>query len=165
MWRRFFVVAAGAAILACANAAPVQAQSEALTLPQVRNAVYRGTLLCGKLPFQDAAAREAIEVTIAGDFARYSHVVRDQTRSSTEYGIGMVDGRRIALKGSWRGWGDSYEASYEGDVVRRSARISGTQTWTHAGRTYTRRCAGAIKRPFAVFLPRAGKKPMADDDE
>jgi hypothetical protein len=155
----FAAAAAGAAMLAFADAAPAQTQ------PPVRDAIYRGTLLCGKLPFQDAAAREAIEVTISGSFARYAHVVRDQTRTSTEAGTGVVDGRHISLRGSWRDRGDSYDASYEGTFVRRSARLSGTQTWVHEGRTYTRRCSGAIKRPFAVFLPRGKKKPAADDDD
>jgi hypothetical protein len=155
------VIAAGAAMLACAYCAPVAAQSPA----PVRDAVYRGTLLCAKLPFQDAAVREAIEVTIAGNSARYTHVVRDQTRTSTESGTGTIVGRTIALKGDWRDGGDSYEASYQGNFVRRSARLSGIQTWSHAGRTYTRRCSGAIKRPLAVFLPRGKKKSKAGDEE
>jgi hypothetical protein len=154
---RFFAGGTLAAALAAVAATPASAQ--------VRDAVYRGTLLCGKLPFQDAAAREAIEVTIAGNFARYAHVVRDQTRTSTEYGTGTVDGQHIMLRGSWRDRGDSYDASYEGNFVRRSARIAGTQTWQHAGRSYTRRCSGSIKRPFAVFLPRGGKKPARGDDD
>jgi hypothetical protein len=154
-------IAACAAILACGQVSQVYAQSAA----PVRDAVYRGTLLCGKLPFQDAAMREAIEVTIAGNSARYTHVVRDQTRTSSETGSGTIDGRKIELKGSWREWGDSYEASYQGSFVRRSARLSGTQTWSHAGRTYTRRCSGAIKRPLAAFLPRGKKRPKAGEDQ
>ena len=38
---------------------------------QVRDAVYRGTMVCDKLPFTVGNGREAIEVTIAGGAARY----------------------------------------------------------------------------------------------
>lgn len=147
----------GASVLAMALATPASAQ--------VRDAVYRGTLVCSKLPFQNAATREAIEVTISGNFARYTHVVRDQTRISTETGAGSLDGQQFNLRGSWRDWGDSYDASYQGNIVRRSARIQGTQTWSHDGKSYTRRCTGSIKRPFAVFLPHEGKKHAVDDHE
>jgi hypothetical protein len=43
---------------------------------QVLDAIYRGTMLCDKLPFTNDKMREAIEVTITGGTARYSHVVR-----------------------------------------------------------------------------------------
>ena len=54
---------------------------------QVRDAVYRGTLVCDKLPFSASRGREAIEVTIAGGTVRYSHVVRlrDVTAQMTNY--------------------------------------------------------------------------------
>jgi hypothetical protein len=41
--------------------------------------------------------------------------------------------------------------------VRRTARLKGTQTWTDGGKTLTRACSGAIKRPFKAFLPRPKK--------
>ena len=121
---------------------------------QIRDAVYRGTLVCDKLPFFETAAREAIEVTISGSTARYSMVVRDRAVVSSETGGGNVDGMQISLKGSWQGTSDSYEASYAGTFVRRSAKLTGSQVWQHEGATHTRRCAGVIKRPFAIFLPR-----------
>ncbi|MGB6557643.1 MAG: hypothetical protein WBE96_09590, partial [Pseudolabrys sp.] len=40
--------------------------------PQVRDALYRGTMVCDKLPFTAGKSREAIEVTIAGGSVRYS---------------------------------------------------------------------------------------------
>jgi hypothetical protein len=120
---------------------------------QVRDAVYRGTLVCDKLPFFETAAREAIEVKIAGAEARYIHVVRERSETSFEQGTGLLDGQKITLKGSWNGEADSYEAGYSGTFVRRSAVLTGTQTWIHEGKTHIRSCKGAIKRPFAVFLP------------
>jgi len=128
---------------------------------QVRDAVYRGTLVCDKLPFFETAVREAIEVTIAGGaVTRYSHVVRlrDLTEASPETGTGKLDGQAISLQGEWAGKTDSYKASYAGTFVRRSARLTGTQTWTHDGKTVTRNCTGAIKRPLRAFLPREKKK-------
>ena len=47
-----------AAALAAAASAPAAAE--------VLDAVYRGTLMCDKLPFAKAKTREAIAVTIAG---------------------------------------------------------------------------------------------------
>ena len=44
--------------------------------------------------------------------------------------------------------------------VRRSAQLKGTQTWTEGGKTMSRACSGAIKRPLKPFLPR-NKKPAA----
>src|SRR5262249_39112876 len=41
---------------------------------QVRDATYRGTMVCDKLPFSAGKSREAIEVTIAGGAVRYTHV-------------------------------------------------------------------------------------------
>jgi hypothetical protein len=131
----------------------------AATLPvpaaaQIRDAVYRGTLVCGKLPFLEAASREAFDVSVTGTSARYAHVVRDVFETSGETGSGTIDGQNILLTGGWRGKRSTYEARYTGTFVRRSVNLKGTQTWTHDGKVYTRTCSGAIKRPFAIFLPR-----------
>ena len=128
--------------------------SAGAAVAQIRDAVYRGTLVCDKLPFFETAAREAIEVTITGNTARYTHVVRERAEVSSETGDGALEGQKISLKGGWRGAADSYEASYSGTFVRRSAKLTGMQVWTHEGRTHRRACAGVIKRPLAVFLPR-----------
>src|SRR5262249_34125538 len=85
----------------------------AATMPasaQVRDAVYRGTLVCDKLPFFETAVREAIEVTIVGGaITKYSHVVRlrDQTEGAPETGTGKLDGQAISLQGEWTGKTDS----------------------------------------------------------
>src|SRR5262245_38547539 len=129
----------------------------AITLPasaQIRDAVYRGTLVCAKLPFFETASREAFDITVDGTSARYAHVVRDVFETSSELGSGTIDGQGIALTGGWRGKRDSYEARYTGTFVRRSVNLKGTQIWSHDGKTYTRTCSGSIKRPFAIFLPR-----------
>jgi hypothetical protein len=120
---------------------------------QVRDAVYRGTLVCAKLPFFETAAREAFELTVDGTSARYTHVVREISELSVEAGSGTIDGQTIALTGGWRGQRENYEARYTGNFVRRSFNLTGTQTWVHDGKTYTRKCSGSIKRPFAIFLP------------
>jgi hypothetical protein len=125
---------------------------------QVRNAVYRGTLVCDKLPFFETAARESIEVTIKGPAAHYIHIVRERTETSFETGSGTLEGQDLSLKGSWSGQSESYEASYAGTFVRRSAKLTGTQTWMHDGKSYVRKCEGAIKRPFAAFLPSEPKE-------
>jgi hypothetical protein len=127
----------------------------------VRDAVYRGTLICDKLPFTTAKMREAIDVTISRGTVRYSHVVRlrEQPEPMAEQGTGKLDGQSISLQGSWDGGARQYKASYGGIFVRRSARLRGTQTWTDGGRTITRACSGAIKRPFRVFLPRERGRP------
>jgi hypothetical protein len=126
---------------------------------QVLDAVYRGTLVCDRLPFTSTKMREAIEVTIADGKVRYSHVVRlrDEAEPLAERGTGTLDGRHISLHGSWEGGGRSYEANYSGTFVRRSARLKGTQTWSADGRIIIRACSGAIKRPLKPFLPRKQK--------
>jgi hypothetical protein len=53
------------------------------------------------------------------------------------------------------------DATYRGTFVRRSAKFKGTQTWTGGGKTVTRACAGAIKRPLRPFLPRMKKQAAA----
>ncbi len=142
------------AIIGAAVGAVFAGAAQAQTPPKVRDATYRGTLLCDKLPFFEKAVREAIEIKIKGDDVRYVHVVRDRAETSFELGTGKLDGETLALTGEWRGDGDSYRATYEGTFVRRSAKLTGTQSWQHAGQTYTRKCTGAVKRPFAAFLPR-----------
>src|SRR6187397_2343130 len=134
---------------ACALLAVLSIPADA----QIRDAVYRGTLVCSKLPFFNTASREAFDITVTGTSARYAHVVRDVFEVSSEAGSGTIDGQSILLTGGWRGTRDSYEARYTGTFVRRSVNLKGTQTWTHDGKTYTRICSGAIKRPFAIFLP------------
>ena len=128
---------------------------------EVLDAVYRGTLLCENLPFTKTTMRQAIEVTIAGGVARYNHVVRlrDKPSEMVEKGVGIVKDQNIELQGSWKDDTRQYEAKYSGTFVRRSAQLKGTQTWTDRGKTATRTCSGAIKRPLKPFLPRS--KPPA----
>ena len=124
---------------------------------QVLDATYRGTMICDKLPFTSDKMREAIEVTISDGTVRYSHVVRltkVAVEAEAEQGTGALDGQKISLQGSWKGGNRMYEAKYGGSFVRRSAKLRGTQTWTDAGKTITRACLGAIKRPLRPFLPR-----------
>ena len=122
---------------------------------QVRDAVYRGTLLCDKLPFSAGKSREAIEVTIAGGAVHYNHIVRlgNVAEATPEQGAGTLSGDNISMQGAWKGGNRQYEAKYSGTFVRRHADLKGTQTWTDSGKTLTRACAGTIKRPFKVFLP------------
>jgi len=131
---------------------------------EVLDATYRGTMVCDKLPFTSDKMREAIEVTITGGAARYSHVVRLRSlavEAAAEQGTGMIDGQKIDLQGTWKGGGREYAAKYSGSFVRRSARLKGMQTWSDGGKTVTRACAGAIKRPFRPFLPRNKKQAAA----
>ena len=82
----------------------------------MRDAVYRGTLVCDKLPFSAGKGREAIEVTIAGGTVRYSHVVRlrDAAEPVPEQGKGSLNGQDIELQGSWESGNRQYEAKYSG---------------------------------------------------
>ena len=147
------------AIVMLAAAMAVMAWTPAAA--EVRDAVYRGTLVCDKLPFTEKGMREAIDVTISGSAASYSHVVRlrDAPETAPENGAGKVDGQSINLEGSWKGSNREYQAKYSGTFVRRSALLKGTQTWNDDGKTITRSCSGAIKRPLRAFLPRVKKKP------
>ena len=145
-------------ILAAAMIAVMSAPAAA----EVLDAVYRGTLVCDTMPFTKGKMREAIAVTIADGAAKYSHVVRLHdvaVESVEERGTGTLSGQNIDLQGSWKGGTREYQAKYSGTFVRRSARLKGTQTWSEGGKTMTRACSGAIKRPLKPFLPR--KKPAA----
>jgi hypothetical protein len=154
MRMRIAIAAIGVAVIAHATR-PASAE--------VLDAVYRGTLVCNKLPFTDRKMREAIDVTISGGAATYHHVVRlhQEPEAASEQGSGSVTGQTISLEGSWEGGGRQYKAKYSGAFVRRSARLKGTQTWTVDGKSVTRDCAGAIKRPLKPFLPPAKKKPVS----
>src|SRR5262245_59088475 len=87
-----------AAVLACAV---LSLGGEARS--QVRDAIYRGTMVCDKLPFFETAAREAIEVKIKGTSVTYTHIVRERGEMSFEQGTGTLDGDKISLKGEWSG--------------------------------------------------------------
>ena len=141
------------AVLAAVFALPATAE--------VLDAVYRGTLVCDKLPFTEAKMREAITVTISGGTVHYTHVVRLRGPAETvvEQGTGKLGGQAISLQGTWQGGDRLYSASYSGTFVRRSARLKGTQTWTDGSRQIARACSGVVKRPFKAFLPRAARKP------
>lgn len=149
--RRIFTAAILSTTACVAASAPASAQ--------VRDAVYRGTLICSTVPFLKGHLRAGMAVTIKGNSAEYTQPVVNPekgTQLGTETGTGSVDGKNIKLSGSYRGAQQSYEATYNGTFVRRAARLSGTQMWTVDGKTYKRTCSGAIKRPFAVFLKRGG---------
>ena len=121
---------------------------------QNRDGVYRGTLVCGALPFAKSS-RTAIEVTVTGSNAKYTQpVMLGETEKGTEAGGGNVEGDRIVLNGSWRGEKDGFDASYAGTFVRRSVRLTGSQTWAHDKQAHRRECSGSIKRPLR-FMPRA----------
>jgi hypothetical protein len=150
------MVRAGHAVLAAAMMTAMGTPVAA----EVLDATYRGTMVCDKLPFTSGQMREAIEVTIAGGAARYSHVVRLSdvaVEAAAEQGTGTIAGQKIDLQGSWKSGSREYQAKYSGSFVRRSAKLKGTQTWTDGGKTVIRTCTGAIKRPLKPFLPR-GKK-------
>src|SRR5688500_19228412 len=70
---------------------------------EVLDAVYRGTLVCERLPFAQTTMREAIEVKITGGIVHYNHVVRlrDQPSEMVEKGVGVVKGQDIELQGAW----------------------------------------------------------------
>jgi hypothetical protein len=123
---------------------------------QVRDAVYRGTMVCDQLPFSVGKSRGAIEVTISGGAVHYSHIVRlrDAAEATPEEGTGTLTGDNISLQGSWKGGNRQYEAKYGGTFVRRHVDLKGTQTWNDGGKTIARTCSGTIKRPFKIFLPR-----------
>ena len=96
-------------------------------------------------------------MTISGGAVRYNHVVRLRNaavEATAEQGTGTIDGQKINLQGTSKGGSRQYEAKYSGSFVRRSAELKGTQTWTDGGKTITRACMGAIKRPLRPFLPR-----------
>ena len=127
---------------------------------EVLDADYRGTLVCEKLPFTKSKMREAIDVTVAGGQASYTHVVRLKAAAVEpvlEKGDGTITGQSISLQGAWSNGKLQYKSAYSGSFVRRTAWLKGTHTWTVDGKTITRTCAGAIKRPFKAFLPRKKK--------
>lgn len=147
-----------AMIIGCAAGASAVTGAQA----QVRDATYRGTLVCGTLPFAQDPERAAIEMKIVGGQGQYQRPVRMPNRNTiagTETGTAAVDGDKIGLKGGWKSAKASYEATYGGTFVRRAAKLSGTQTWLHEGRTYQRECRGVIKRPLAAFLPKKKNAP------
>jgi hypothetical protein len=120
---------------------------------EVLDATYRGTMVCDKLPVTSQQTREAIEVTIS--VAPCATIMwcgcatpRSKPRRA---GHGAIDGQKINLQGSWKSGSRQYEATYSGSFVRRSAKLKGTQTWTDGGKTATRACAGAIKRPLQAI--------------
>ncbi len=141
-------------------AAATIAFASAPATAKVLDAVYFGTLVCDRMPFTKTKIRAAISVKIVGSAAQYSHVVRLKTatvEATQEQGFGVVDGQNISLQGYWKSGNREYKAIYRGTFVRRSAKLNGRQTWTAGGKTITRNCSGAIKRPLKVFLPRQRK--------
>jgi hypothetical protein len=146
-------IAIGAMVAALLAIAGMPATAEVL------DAVYRGTLVCDKLPFVQAKMREAIAVTISGGSVSFHHIVRlgESPEIEAEKGAGKLEGQNISLDGTWTEGKREYKASYTGAFVRRSARLKGTQSWTEGGKTVTRNCSGVIKRPLKAFLPRKKK--------
>lgn len=61
---------------------------------QIRDAVYRGTMVCDNLPFSAGKDREAIEVTITAGAVRYTHVVRLHDTAEGDTGAGRGNAQR-----------------------------------------------------------------------
>jgi hypothetical protein len=142
---------------AISGLAAVWAMSMALPAKaEVLDAIYRGTMVCDRMPLIKTNRREALEVTIDAGKVRYTHVVRlrDAAELKPEHGAGTLNGQDIILEGGWDGGTRSYKAKYSGTFVRRSVRLTGTQTWTADGKTVIRDCSGTVKRRFKAFLPR-----------
>ncbi len=80
-------------IAAVIVSAPAQAQ--------VRDAVYRGTMVCDKLPFTAGKSREAIEVTIAGGAVRslVSYAFAVLASLPREEGSGTLSGQNYQPAG------------------------------------------------------------------
>jgi hypothetical protein len=106
-------------VFAAAMVAFVSAPASA----QVRDAVYRGTLICDKLPFIEHKMREAISVTISRGAVRYSHVVRlrETAEPVAEEGTGTLNGQNLSLQGSWNGGNRQYRTMR--CLRRRSAKL------------------------------------------
>ncbi len=122
---------------------------------QVKDGVYRGTLVCDQGEASKGKRRGAIEVTISGGNVSYQHTVRASDRGrvfGVESGSGTLQGQALKLDGSWSGQGENYKASYSGTFVRRGAQLTGTQVWTAGDKSQSRTCTGAIKRPLAIFM-------------
>ena len=152
MIRGINAIAMLAAAMVTIDAAPATAK--------VLDAVYWGTLVCDRLPFTKTKIRGAISVNIVGTAAHYNHVVRLKSAAVEpvqEQGFGIVAGQNINLQGYWKSGDREYRAVYRGTFVRRAAKLKGVQTWTVGGKTITRACSGAIKRPLKPFLPRQKK--------
>jgi hypothetical protein len=122
---------------------------------QVRDA-DRGTMVCDKFPFTVGNGREAVEVTIAGGAARYTHAVRvhGAAAPTSETGTGALNGNSISLRGSWKSGNRQYEAKYNGTFVRRHASLKGTQVWSDGGKTISRTCSFNQAAFEAISLPR-----------
>ena len=108
---------------------------------EVLDAVYRGTLVCDKLPFTRVQMREAIDVTISGG-AGYVHTVRLRDRAS-----GPGEGRRRRQRPEHRSPGiverntRQYEAKYSG--VRVAQRPAQGYPKLMTALMVTRACSGA----------------------
>ena len=66
--------------------------------------------------------REAIDVTITGSTAAYTHVVRlrEAAEAATEQGTGKVDGQAISLEGSWKSGNQCSMPGYRRPSLRAS---------------------------------------------
>ena len=140
-----------AAAVVCAAAFPQAASA------QVRDGVYRGTLVCGGQAMTGSQPRSAIEMTISGREVKYTRPVVEKGKTiGTESGSGTLDGDKISLAGAWRSDRMGFESAYTGSFVRRaSMTLAGSQTWTQDGKTVTRACTGAAKRTPLLFRPKA----------
>lgn len=156
----FVATLGGVALLLVAGVTQVSAQPKERPA-SVRDTTYRGTLVCTKMPFVFSQLRSAIEAKVSGNSVTYRRPVVIAASGAVEgyeEGTGNIDGDKVSLKGAWKKGANSYEASYAGTFVRRSAKLSGAQVWSYEGKPYTRTCTGVIKRPLAAFLPREKKK-------
>ena len=152
------MLAAAAGWVLALGADQAMAQKEKAA-PVIRDAVYRGTMVCGKLPFiQTGAGIDRGDDR--GNAAKYTRPVAlaDRHRRSTarrqRHGRERQDQPERHVEEGRR--------QLRGELYRRFrapvAKLTGAQVWSHDGKTYKRECSGAIKRPLAAFLPKDGKK-------
>ena len=90
---------------------------------QVRDAVYRGTMVCDKFPFSVGNGREAIEVTITGGAVRYTHAVRLACTAAPTLGE-RLPGRSTATASICKGHGRAATANTRQNTAGRSSGVT-----------------------------------------
>jgi hypothetical protein len=130
------------------------ALAAAPALAQSFDGTWHGRMTCARMSFTKGVQKVRFVLTVAKGHATFVRHVYDKDNSTvvgSEEGGGTVAGDgAIALTATWRSAKAnskfSYTASYRGRLSGHTARLSGTQAWTHNGKREDRHCTIALTR-------------------
>ena len=135
----------------------VMLQLTAMARAQSIEGIFRGTLVCEKMPASPDILHAPLDMTIRGSNVQFARPLFNWNGTlvvGSELGIGSVDPEgKLHLTSSWYNSGMTFDGEYSGALTKTSGTFSGTQSWRDGKNNSGKRaCTAAL-----VFAPQVNQ--------